>query len=568
MAVLLHILRYKVVSFMVTTFDFRTVAVVRGIGSLLVFGGFAAGAYVFAHEVTRYMLEETQTGLFLFHRFISMMLFVFFISVNLGNIVVSFATLYKSPEVSYLLTKPVQYSSVFVLKFLDNFLYSSTTLFLVAFMVLLGYGSYFGYSWPVIVVLLVFVLIPYMFLSACLAVLILMALMKSASRWGFRKVMSAVALLYFTVIYIFFKFSNPIKLVEQVGEYYPNFDLYLSHLDPSFAKYLPNHWVSEFLFWMARGDFIKGLPYALLLLAVTAAAFVIVLLIANRFYYRSWMIATAVQTKRPVSGAPGRWRVLPDFRRSSRLSAQMDVLLKRDFYLFFREPSQWIHLALMVVLITVFILSISRLNFMLNVPEIPAFTYLVLFAFTGFLMGALALRFVFPLMSLEGRAYWLVLSAPVRLRALYWIKLTVALAVILGLGLLVSVFSNAPFVRLAQNDPLLLVLGGVTTFWLSLAMVALNLGFGGFFANYQEKNPIRIASSQGATLTFLLNLFLLVLLIAVMAIPVMRYFEAVTLSMPFDASVFVVPTAVFCLLALLSAVVGTAVGDRSLRRDF
>lgn len=568
MAILLHIIRYKIASFVATTFDFRTVAVVRGLGSLLVFGAFAGGAYVFSFEVTRYLLEVTQTGLFLFHRFISMMLFVFFISVNLGNIVVSFATLYKSPEVNYLLTKPVEYSTVFILKFLDNFLYSSTTLFLVAFMVLLGYGSYFGYSWPVIAGVLVFVLIPYMFLSACLAVLILMALMKSASRWGFRKVMSAVALLYFTVIYVFFKFSNPIKLVEQVGEYYPNFNLYLAHLDPSFAKYLPNHWVSEFLFWMARGDFVKGLPYALLLLAVTAAAFVVVLLIANRFYYRSWMIATATHTKRPAARGREWWGLLPDFRRSSRLSPQMDVLLKRDFHLFFREPSQWIHFALMIVLITVFILSISRLNFTLEVPEIPAFTYLVLFAFTGFLMGALALRFVFPMMSLEGRSFWVVLSAPLRLRALYGIKLGLGVAVILGLGILVSAFSNAPFVRLAQGDPLLVVLGGITTFWLSLAMVALNLGFGGFFANYQEKNPIRIASSQGATLTFLINLFLLVILIGVMAVPVMRYFEAVTLSMPFDANVFVLPTAIFSLLALLSTVVGTVVGDRSHGRDF
>lgn len=568
MATLLHIIRYKITAFVATTFDLRTVAVVRGLGSLLVFGGFAAGAYVFSYEVTRYLLAETQTGLFLFHRFISMMLFVFFISVNLGNIVVSFATLYKSPEVSYLLTTPVQYSTVFVLKFLDNFLYSSTTLFLVALMVLLGYGSYFGYSWPVIVGLLVFVLIPYMFLSACLAVIILMALMKSASRWGFRKVMSAVALVYFAVIYVFFKFSNPIKLVEQVGQYYPNFNLYLAHLDPSFAKYLPNHWVSEFLFWMSRGDLVKGFPYALLLLAVTAAVFVTVLLIANKFYYRSWMIATAIPTKRPGARGALGWSFLPDFRRSSRLSPQMDVLLKRDFYLFFREPSQWIHLALMVVLITVFIVSISRLNFMLEVPEIPAFTYLALFTFTGFLMGALALRFIFPMMSLEGRSFWIVLSAPVQPRVLYWIKFAIGVAVILGLGLLVSGFSNVPFVRLAQHDPLLLILGGITTFWLAIAMVGLNLGFGGFFANYQEKNPIRVASSQGATLTFLVNLFLLVLLIAVMAIPVMRYFEAVTLSMPFDANVFVLPTALFSFLALLSAVMGTVVGRRSLRRDF
>jgi len=64
------------------------------------------------------------------------------------------------------------------------------------------------------------------------------------------------------------------------------------------------------------------------------------------------------------------------------------------------------------------------------------------------------------------------------------------------------------------------------------------------------------------------NLFLLVLLIAVMAIPVMRYFEAVTLSMPFDATVFVVPTAIFSLLATSLCRRGNSVGERSLRKDF
>ncbi|MBI4418323.1 MAG: hypothetical protein HY563_06065, partial [Ignavibacteriales bacterium] len=94
MALFLHILQYKVISFFKTTFDLRAVSVVRGVGSLLVFGGFAAGAYLLANGITRYVLEETRIGLFLFHRFISMMLFVFFVSVNLGNIIVSYATLY------------------------------------------------------------------------------------------------------------------------------------------------------------------------------------------------------------------------------------------------------------------------------------------------------------------------------------------------------------------------------------------------------------------------------------------------------------------------------------------
>jgi hypothetical protein len=135
---LLHILRYKFVAFVKGTFDLKSVTVVRGIGSLIVFAGFSVGAFHLARSTTEFVVGHVRAGLFLFHEFISMLLFIFFVTVNLGNIIVSYATLYRSSEVGYLLTTPVSYTSVFVLKFFDNFLYSSTTLFLVAFMVVCG----------------------------------------------------------------------------------------------------------------------------------------------------------------------------------------------------------------------------------------------------------------------------------------------------------------------------------------------------------------------------------------------------------------------------------------------
>jgi hypothetical protein len=152
------------------------------VASSLVFCGFAYGAYTFAFSATRFMLEHTHTGLYLYHTFISMLLFVLFVAVNLGNIIVSYSTLYRSSEVSFLLTKPVSFTTIFILKFFDNFFYSSTTLFVVAFMVLFGYGSYFGYPWYFFAGVMIFVMIPFMFLSACLAVLILMAIMNWISK--------------------------------------------------------------------------------------------------------------------------------------------------------------------------------------------------------------------------------------------------------------------------------------------------------------------------------------------------------------------------------------------------
>src|SRR3990172_6976268 len=181
-----HILRYKVLSFLKTTFDRRAVTAVRGIGTVVVFGGFGLSAYILSFAITQYLVPKV--GLAVFHHLVSMILFVLFVAVNMGNIIVSYATLYKSPEVGYLFTKPVSFEQIFVLKFLDNFLYSSSTFFLLVFMALLGYGTYFNYHWYTYFILLVFVFTPFLFLSACIGVLVLMSLVKVASRFGFRRV--------------------------------------------------------------------------------------------------------------------------------------------------------------------------------------------------------------------------------------------------------------------------------------------------------------------------------------------------------------------------------------------
>lgn len=567
MALFLHILRYKVISFLKTTFDVRAVSVVRGVGSLLVFGGFAAGAYFLSHGITRYVLEETRIGLFLFHRFISMMLFVFFVSVNLGNIIVSYATLYRSPEVASLLTKPVPYHTIFTLKFLDNFLYSSTTLFLVAFMVLLGYGSYLGYPWYAMLGIMVFLLVPFMLLSACIAVLILMGLMKIAGKIGFRRVVTLLSSLYLMMVYLFFKFSNPIQLIEDTARYYPNVDINLAQLDPFFAKFLPNHWLAEFLFFLSRGEIERGLPMGMLLLFVAAGLFVTVLLVAHRFYYRSWLITFEFQASSNVPRT-GRGPTFFDFRKKSILPAQAESILKKEYFAFFREPSQWIHLAVMIVLITVFVSSVRGLNFILRVAELPALTYLVLYAFGGFLSASLALRFVFPLISLEGNSFWALRSMPVKMRTYFAIKFLIGFLLVSVLALVVAYFSNAPFVRLTPTNRVLLWFGLYSALVISLTMTALNVGLGGYFGNFQEKNPIRIASSQGATLTFLMTLMYLVLLVAIIAIPVSGHFDAIFYRGVFPPERMILPAIIFGAVSLFLVALGYIIGFRSLKRDF
>ena len=560
------ILYYKILSYFKTTFEWKWTSVAKTFGSLMVFGGFGVGAYILSREITAYVLEHTRAGLFLYHRFISMLLFVFFVAVNLGNIIVSYSTLYRSTEVYYLLTKPIAHTHIFVLKFLDNFLYSSSTLFLIAFMVLLGYGNYFGYPWYFFAGVMFAVLIPFMFVAACLAVLVLMAIMKLAGRIGFRRVMVALFALYFFFIFLFFKVSNPVKLVEDVNRYYPNVDTYLSSMTPGFLQYLPNHWVSEFLFSIARGQVAQALPWAALLLLTAFGLFAVCLLVAKKFYYTSWMISLQVQALGSMPYDPHRTSLI-DFRRGGLLAPQMDSILKKEFFTFFREPSQWIHLLVMTILTVLFVFSVGSLNLRLRVTEIQLITYLVLFAFGGFLTSSLGLRFVFPMVSLEGQSLWSIRSAPVSVHKIYGTKFFIGLSIVLALGLLVGIATNVPFVRFSGRRPLLLYFGLFNAVWTTLGLVSLNLSLGGFFSSFTEKNPIRIASTQGATLTFLLSLVYLFVLVVVVIYPISEYFQSLFLFKQFDQRLIVIPGTLLAMLSTAILGTGYAVGIRSMQRD-
>jgi len=398
-------------------------------------------------------------------------------------------------------------------------------------------------------------------------VIILMTIMKIAGRIGFRRVMALLSGLYLIMVYLFFRFSNPVRLIEETAKYYPNIDINLGQLDPFFARFLPSHWVAEFLFFVSRGEFLRGFPMALLLVLVAAGMFVLCLLIANRFYYRSWLVTFQFQAESNVPRAQRRARFF-DFRKESIFPPVLESLLKKEYFTFFREPSQWIHLAVMIVLISVFVSSIRGLNFILRVAELPALTYLVLYTFGGFLSASLALRFAFPMLSLEGQSFWALRSMPVRIGTVYWTKFVVGFSVVLLLALLISYFSNRPFVRLTPTNRTLLWFGLYSAFWVSLTMTALNLGFGGYFVNFRERNPIRLASSQGATLTFLLTLVYLVILVALFALPLSGHFDAIFYRVPFNRMSIMPPLVVFSVLSAVLVTVGIIVGRSSLTRDF
>ena len=560
MAAVIHILTYKVRAFFKLTVDLRTEVVVKNIASLLVYGGFAVGAYVMAHSVTAYVLDQQRLGLFLLHRFLSMLLYVFFLSINVGNIIVAYATLYRSRETLYFLTTPVPVTSLIVVKFLDNFFYSSITLFNIAVAVLIGYGTYFHVHWTFYVGTMVFLFIPFMLLAASIAVIVLVALMLLAEKLGPRRMMIAAVLAYVASLYVYFRVTNPMALVNQVMLFYPHVDVYFGSLDPAMAKYLPNYWVAEALYWLMRGKPGIAASYCSMLLVVSATALIVMVLFAKGFYYRSWLASLELSSR---SRWQGTSRSRLSLTRPPVLEAQSEAILKKEFWQFFREPSQWIHLGVIAVLIVVFTGSVTRVSLGFRLPFLETVSYLVLYLFNAFLISSVAIRFVYPMISTEGQNFWAIRSAPVALAKVYWLKFLVAVIPIALVAEVLIFFTH----RGLEDAGRLALVAALNVPFMSVALVGMNLGAGSFFANFKESNPIRVASSQGATLSFLVNILYLVIVVAVLFFPLFRYFEALNLSRQPEPLLVWNSLLISVPLSLLLFAVSSTVGVRALKRD-
>ncbi len=578
----LHILWFKNIMFWKVSTKRDVGMVIRNLGSFIVFGSFAIGAFYFSNFITAYLLENVRIGLFLFHRFIGMLLFVFFITINLGNMVVSFSTLYRTPEVDFLLTSPVSYLNIFVIKFLDNFFYSSGTLFMVGFSLLLGYGFYFNLPWHFYILMMFGVLIPFMFLAACIAVIVLLLLMKLASVVNFRLLVGGIVLFYIAQIYFYFQVSSPVNMVREVMKYYPYVDLYFGTLDPTAVKVLPNFWVSEIMYFYVTKNFTAVTGYTSLLVLSTLGLFIFTLAIADGIFYSTWITSLSIKSL-TVKSLQLKNSIF-SFGRPSFFSPQVEVMLKKEFWQFIREPSQWIHFAVMMALLLIFLSSVSTLNIKLQTPELKAVVYLVVFIFNIFLINSLALRFGFPMMSLEGSAFWTIRSTPITAAKVYWIKFAIVVIFLVALSIIISWLSNIPylymqkvtgeqpwiysFIEPSDTVKILSYFSMIVTPLITITLVSLNFGLGSVYSNFIEKNPIRIASSQGATMTFLLSVVYLVFLLALYYFPATMLFTAEMKDLQPDWHMLRIVFFAICIPSAAIIAISHVVGLHSLKRDY
>ncbi|NMB80506.1 MAG: hypothetical protein GYA14_01675 [Ignavibacteria bacterium] len=560
---ILHILKYKLLIFIRLNTRIDLNSLLKNLGSSVIYIGFAVGAFFFTKRIIWFLISEIKIGLFLLHEFMSIVLFIFFVSINVGNIIVSYSTLYKSNEVNYLFTKPVNPSKIFILKFLDNFFYSSSTLLLILLSVLAGYVSYFQMKFSSLLLLFFGNFVPFMLSAGSLGVIILMLLIKLASKINPKRVIYGFAFIYLLFIVVFFNINSPLELANSVFKYYPfvNKDLYLNALVPTFIKYMPNSWLAESAFWINKDILFYALPLTILQLVVSIVLFTIAIYLGKKWYFNTWLLNLKL-TADYISNKKQKQSFL-SFSKKSYFDPITESLFKKDFLCFFREPSQWLHLIVLMMLIIVFLFSVKGIKYVgLGNFYLQTGIYLSVSLFNLLLISTLSLRFIFPLISLEGEAFWKIKSAPVINSKIIANKLFSFGLFILLIGLLLSYFTNYRFI------PQLKLMALIISFVATTTIICINLGMGGFFANYKEKNAIRVASSQGASITFLINIAYMLFIVVVIFKPISNYFLAVMLRRSFDFSSMLFSLIPIVIVSSIAIFISIKSANKTILKDF
>ena len=533
------------------------------IATTSVFALFGYGAYKGINITLAFLINEVHLPVVFLHSLLATALFALFVMTALGSSVTAFSAFFRSDEVEYLFNFPLKPENIFLYKFSENFFRSSTPMFLLGGAALIAYGTFFNLSINEYLLIIFGIALPFIFAAAAMGTILLFLVVRLSTLLPSKIVITAMLLLTLGGSGSYLQSVHPVDQVKEIIQYYPNFEEHPAIASGGFNEvaFVPSTWAARALFSIVEEDYDNALPHIGLMIFTCLSLISVLYIISGRAYYQTWLNTRGKE-----------WFVKrSQYNRFSKafqtlrlpLSKKTEALIKRDFLLFVREPSQWVHMIIFMVLLFIYIANISGLSLYISDPFRMTLLYIANFIFSGFFLVSLAVRFIFPLMSQEGNAFWLIRSAPLTMKYILRYKGISASLILLIIGLPLIGFTSS---ALNPGKSLYLMTIAFTAIS-SVVITVLSLSTGAWFADLRENSAIRIASSRGATVAFLITMFYLVAGSSLLSAAVLDTYNFKINNLPYDAGKGVIIMTIFFVFSLIIAVIGIYIGNKALLRE-
>jgi ABC-2 type transport system permease protein len=422
-----------------------------------------------------------------------------------------YGSLFASAETAFLLSKPVAADRVFAYKYQGAVGFSSWAFLLLGGPMLITYGMVCGAPWYFYALLplffLGFVLLPGS-LGALLALLVVNFVpqrRKQVVAAGVAVVVVLLAVWVYRIVQ-----ASPSELWQK--ETREAVTRLLGHLAFTRSLLAPSHWVSLGLRRAVRGDVGGSLYYLALIWSNGLFLYLVAAWASARLYRRGYNRMTTGGGLRRRHGGAWLDRLLGAFLPFVRPATRL--LIVKDFRTFRRDPQQWGQVLLFGGLMLLYFTNIRRFVENLEGPYQNTISMLNLCAI-ALLLCTYTGRFIYPMLSLEGRKFWILGLLPVEREQLLWGKFAFSMT---G-GVL-----SAVCLVLVSDLMLLMPWQAVLVHVLTVAVLAaglsgLSVGLGACMPNFRETDPSKIAVGFGGTLNLVAGLLFLLLTLALMAAP-------------------------------------------------
>jgi ABC-2 type transport system permease protein len=423
-----------------------------------------------------------------------------------------YASLFTGAETRFLLTTPAYADQIFALKFQGAIGFSSWAFIILGGPILIAYGAVFGVPWYFYALLPVF-FIGFVILPGAVGAMLCLLIVNFFPKKRKQALLSIIlALLVLAGIWLYrvlIVARTTINTTRNRDALSGLFDMFaLAQGDMS-----PGHWMSTGLLSMARGD-LAGSLFPLAVLWSNALFFyVITAYLAKRLYRRGYnRMATGGDLRRRY-GTVWLDRVMNFL--VGYLDPKTRLLIVKDFRTFRREPAQVGQLFLFAFLLLLCVLN-SRQFYEADIPVLHQHVVSLLnLCATGLLMCAYLARFIYPLISLEGRKFWVLGLLPLKREQLLWGKFAFAVTGTFVFGAGMVLLSDAVLGMPAAG----MLLHLVAVCALVLGLSGLSVGLSAWMPNFRETDPSKIVVGFGGTINMVVSLLFLVLIVGVMALP-------------------------------------------------